>query len=49
MGKPVAFLFIRPELFLDSSLIDRWYGEDHGNFHKMYIAEIQHIWIKKTP
>lgn len=38
---------IRPEQFLDPSLIDRWYGEGHGNFHKMYVVEIQHVWIKE--
>lgn len=38
---------IRPELFLDASLVSRWYGEGHGNFHKMYIVEIQHVWVKE--
>lgn len=38
---------IRPELFLDASLVNRWYGEGHGNFHKMYIVEIQHVWVKE--
>ena len=23
--------------------VSRWYGEGHGNLHKMYIVEIQHV------
>ena len=38
---------IKPEQFLDASLIDKWYGEGHGNFHKMYIVEIQHVWVNE--
>ena len=38
---------IKPEQFLDASLIDKWYGEGHGNFHQMYIVEIQHVWVNE--
>ena len=37
---------IKPENFLDKSLLERWYGE-HGNPHKMYVAEIVNMWIKE--
>lgn len=37
---------IDPQLFFDPSLIERWYGEGHGNFHKMYVVEIEHVWVK---
>lgn len=37
---------IRPEHFMDASLVERWYGESHGGFHKMYVLEIEHIWVK---
>lgn len=37
---------IDPENFIDKSLVSRWYGGEHGNFHKMYVLEIEHIWIK---
>lgn len=37
---------IKPENFIDKSIIDRWYGETHGGFHKMYVAEIVNV-LKK--
>lgn len=37
---------IKPEMFIDKSLTGRWYGEGHGNYHKMYIVEIEHILVK---
>lgn len=37
---------ISPENFTDSSLTERWYGEAHGGFHKMYVVEIEHVWVK---
>mgnify|MGYP000026012093 FL=1 len=39
---------IKPELFFDKELIDRWYGEGHGNFHKMYVVEITHVWVDEN-
>ena len=33
---------IKPELFFDKELIDRWYGEGHGNFHTMDVVELTH-------
>lgn len=38
---------IEPDKFMDTSLIDRWYGEGHGNFHKMYVVEIEHVWVNE--
>lgn len=38
---------IEPDKFMDTSLIGRWYGEGHGNFHKMYVVEIEHVWVNK--
>lgn len=37
---------IEPERFIDPTLIDHWYDEAHGGFHKMYVVEIEHIWVK---
>ena len=37
---------IQEDKFVDKLLINRWYGEGHGNFHKMYILEIQHVYVK---
>ena len=34
---------IQEDKFVDKLLINRWYGEGHGNLHKMYILEIQHV------
>lgn len=39
---------LAPEGFVDEKLGERWYsGEDEGNYHDMYIAEITQI-LKKT-
>ena len=38
---------IEPDKFMDTLLIDRWYGEGHGNFHKMYVVEIEHVWVNE--
>lgn len=38
---------IQPERFQDKDLTGRWYGEEHGNFHKMYIVEITHVWVRE--
>lgn len=32
--------------FLDKSIIDKWYDEFHGGFHKMYVVEIVNVWAK---
>lgn len=37
---------IDPENFLDRSLIEKWYGGSHGGFHKMYVVEIENVWIR---
>ena len=36
---------IRPEAVLDESITSQWYGE-HGGWHKMYVVEIEHIFMK---
>ncbi|MBM6903052.1 flavin reductase family protein [Phocaeicola coprocola] len=38
---------IKPEQFIDASLVSCWYGEGHGGFHKMYVVEIEHVWVKE--
>lgn len=38
--------FIEADNFVDKLLINRWYGEKHGGFHKMYILEIEHVLVK---
>ena len=51
---------IKPGNFIDKSITDRWYGESHGGFHKMYVVEIifpsnrlpissRLIWISSRP
>lgn len=35
---------ITADSFIDKSLIDKWYGGSHGNFHKVYIVEITDVW-----
>lgn len=35
---------IDAESFLDKDIISKWYGDTHGDFHKMYIVEIENIW-----
>ena len=32
--------------FIDKTLVGRWYGGSHGGFHKMYVLEIDHVWVK---
>ena len=36
---------MEPEHFLDRELIDRWY--EAGDFHKIYIVEIEHAYRKQ--
>lgn len=38
--------FIDADNFVDKLLINRWYGEGHGGFHKMYILEIQNVFVE---
>lgn len=38
--------FIEDDNFVDKLLINRWYGEGNGGFHKMYILEIEHVLVK---
>ncbi len=35
------------ESFVDHSIFEKWYGEGHGNLHKIYIGEIENCWIKE--
>ena len=37
---------IEPEHFIDKSLVNRWYGGTHGGFHKFYVLQIDHVWVK---
>ena len=37
---------IGPENFLDKNLIEKWYGVSHGGFHKMYVVEIENVWMR---
>lgn len=36
---------IEPDNFIDTTSIARWYGEAQGGFHKMYVLQIEHVWI----
>lgn len=38
---------IKADNFIDKSLVGRWYGEGHGNFHKMYVLEVEHILVRE--
>ena len=38
---------IQEDSFIDKSLIDKWYGGSHGNFHKVYVVEITDVWEKE--
>ncbi len=33
------------ESFVDQSIYEKWYGEGHGNLHKIYMGEIVNCWI----
>ena len=37
---------IDPENLFDKKLIDKWYGGLHGGFHKMYVVEIESVWMR---
>lgn len=37
---------LHKEGFIDTSSLKRWYGEEHGELHKMYIGEIIHAYIQ---
>ena len=37
---------IEPQHFIDKSQVERWYGAS-GGFHKMYVLEIEHVWVKE--
>lgn len=38
---------IREENFMDQELPGRWYGKEHGGFHRMYVAEILDVWVEE--
>lgn len=44
--KKLYATMIKEEDFIDKELISKWYGGAHGNFHKMYVAEIVNVWKK---
>ncbi|MFI3289772.1 MAG: flavin reductase [Rikenellaceae bacterium] len=33
--------------FVDQSIYGKWYGEGHGNLHKIYMGEIVNCWIEE--
>lgn len=33
--------------FLEKSILDKWYGGNHGNLHHIYIAEIISAWTNE--
>ncbi len=33
------------EGFIDKSLVDQWYDEAHGGYHKLYMGAIESCWI----
>lgn len=36
---------LNPACFIQQETLRKWYGNDQGGMHKMYIAEIQKVWI----
>lgn len=45
-GRKLYADFLKPENFLDKAAVERWYGGAQGDFHKMYIIEIENIWVR---
>lgn len=37
--------FLKEEAFLDKKIVDSQYGQK--DFHKVYVAEIVHAWVKE--
>lgn len=37
---------IKPENFIDKSM-DKWYGNEHGGYHDVYVLEIENAYINK--
>ena len=35
------------ESFIDKSILEKWYGDGHGNLHHIYIAEIESVLVKE--
>lgn len=35
------------ENFIDVAPMQKWYGNGHGSLHKMYVAEIENVWIEQ--
>lgn len=35
------------EAFIEQEPLNKWYGNTHGNLHKIYIAEIVNLWINE--
>lgn len=38
---------MKAESFLEKSILEKWYGETHGNLHRIYIAEITAAWTNE--
>lgn len=38
---------LTPDTYLDRSMGERWYAGEEGNFHTMYIAEIEKVFVKE--
>lgn len=38
---------LKADGFIDKSLVERWYGEGVGNFHRMYVGEITDAWLRE--
>lgn len=35
---------LKAESFIDKDAISRWYGGEHGNLHRIYVAEVLNAW-----
>ena len=46
MWKKLYGEMIEEDKFVDKVLIKGWYGEGDGNLDKMYIVEIEDIYVK---
>lgn len=45
-GRKLYSTMLREGDFIERSVLEKWYGGSHGNLHRMYIIEIENIYVK---
>lgn len=45
-GRKLYSTMLREGDFIERSVFEKWYGGSHGNLHRMYIIEIENIYVK---